>query len=91
MRSLILELAQNPPARANSPPVDIRGSESGWPIVPVNENSPPEDKPPPLSIVLDRISKLPPDDWANEKLAATINEAATALMINLRKKNPVQG
>ena len=91
MPPLIVELTQNPPASANSRPVDIRGSESGWPLVPVDENSPPEGKPLPLSIVLDTGSKLPPDDWANEKLAAAGKEAAMALMINLRKKNPFQG
>ena len=88
MQSLKLELVQNPPARINSPPVDSRGSESGWLGVPVNEISPPKDNPPPLSMVLDRISKSPPNGWANEKLAAACKEAAPALMINLLKKIP---
>ena len=34
-------------------------------MVPVIENSPPEDVPPPLSMVLLTIVNSPPEDWAN--------------------------
>lgn len=34
-------------------------------MVPVREKSPPNDVPPPLSMVLFVISKSPPEDWAS--------------------------
>src|SRR6185436_16732579 len=45
---------QNPPVREKSPPL-IAGPASGWPMVPLTENTPPVLVPPPPSIVCQSI------------------------------------
>jgi len=76
--------AQNPPATVNSPPEEFRELASGWPIVPVNEYSPPAEVPPPLSMVLLTISISPPD-WANVAAVIKIVRAVNSQILVLFK------
>src|SRR5262245_41094431 len=48
---------QNPPMRAKLPPVSGCGLASGWPMVPLNEYTPPVLVPPPPSMVNQSMEK----------------------------------